>query len=357
MNTKLILKSLLFTAFLFFVGSLLPAKAIAAPRIYFDPNAQTVASGQEFELNIKIDTGSISIFGAEMVLDYPGGNIEVVTVSNGNFFGTTTYANNAAGRLEIRSYFSNLFEYKSGSGTVAVIKLRSKTASGSDNISFLCSSNGSDTFILDEDGANVLSCSSLNQATITYSSTDNGSSNGTGGDDSGVGEPNSCGGTCGSNYNCKSEFFCYQGFCRSPTCPDKVDCNCGVATTPPHVATPKPTRKPIAKVSPTPQVVTLSEATPTPSPPPIDDLLPSDEESEKTQSFFEKYQNILLGIGCAIFLGVFVFLIKKLISRKKPPIDSSPPTTTISNVEPPLPADQSFNQGATSPPPSGPPVS
>ena len=49
-------------------------------------------------------------------------------------------------------------------------------------------------------------------------------------------EPNSCGGTCGSNANCQSGLFCFTGVCRSPVCPDNSDCNCVGA-----VATPTPT--------------------------------------------------------------------------------------------------------------------
>lgn len=40
------------------------------------------------------------------------------------------------------------------------------------------------------------------------------------------GEPNSCGGTCGSNYNCKSGLYCYNGYCRNPSCPTDADCEC-----------------------------------------------------------------------------------------------------------------------------------
>ena len=71
-----------------------------------------------------------------------------------------------------------------------------------------------------------------------------------------VAEPNSCNGTCGSNFNCKGEFFCYQGFCRNPTCPGDKTCACTTATVAP---TKIPTAKP--KVSLTPTI----EATPTES--------------------------------------------------------------------------------------------
>jgi hypothetical protein len=55
---------------------------------------------------------------------------------------------------------------------------------------------------------------------------------------------NSCGGTCGSNYNCAGGMFCYQGFCRSPQCPTSPNCVCSQPTntpTPTGVYVPGPT--------------------------------------------------------------------------------------------------------------------
>lgn len=39
------------------------------------------------------------------------------------------------------------------------------------------------------------------------------------------GEPNNCNGTCGSNSNCKSEFYCYKGYCRNPRNPESKSCS------------------------------------------------------------------------------------------------------------------------------------
>jgi len=53
-----------------------------------------------------------------------------------------------------------------------------------------------------------------------------------------TGVPNYCGGTCGSNTNCQSGLFCYQGYCRNPNCQSDVTCGCSVvasAQTPPPV--------------------------------------------------------------------------------------------------------------------------
>ena len=39
-------------------------------------------------------------------------------------------------------------------------------------------------------------------------------------------QTNSCGGTCGSNDNCNSDLFCYQGYCRKAACPSDATCGC-----------------------------------------------------------------------------------------------------------------------------------
>ena len=38
--------------------------------------------------------------------------------------------------------------------------------------------------------------------------------------------PNACNGSCGSNFNCESNYVCYNGFCRNPSCTSDADCVC-----------------------------------------------------------------------------------------------------------------------------------
>ncbi len=49
-------------------------------------------------------------------------------------------------------------------------------------------------------------------------------------------EPNSCGGTCGSNSNCASGLFCYRGLCKNPDCSSVSNCNCSGASSSPTSA-------------------------------------------------------------------------------------------------------------------------
>lgn len=54
--------------------------------------------------------------------------------------------------------------------------------------------------------------------------------------------PNACNGTCGSNSNCQSNYVCYQGFCRNPSCTTDADCICN--------GTPGPSATPAAPTLP-----------------------------------------------------------------------------------------------------------
>jgi LPXTG-motif cell wall-anchored protein len=63
-----------------------------------------------------------------------------------------------------------------------------------------------------------------------------------------TGTPNSCNGTCGSNYDCQGGYYCYNGNCRSPNCPNDSSCNCGATSTP------TPTPPPVLGASAPPQL-------------------------------------------------------------------------------------------------------
>lgn len=294
---------------------------LAAPRLYFDPSSKNVPSNSEFEVSVKIDVESNSVFGTDAIVAYPGGDLSVVSVSNGGFFSDFSYANNSAGRLEIHAYFSSLFESKSGSGSVAVIKYKNSKESGNGTVSFSCLANGSDTSILDSDGNNILSCSSLNQLLLTYEKSGTGGTN--------PGEPNSCGGTCGSNINCKAGFFCYSGFCRNPFCSTDTDCVCPTAT-------PKSTAIPKKTAIPTPLVIVLDKySTPSakPSNTPISDNKVENEKPDSGGGENSKIKPAMIAAGvfilALVFYTVYKFLKKK---RGQTPPDITPPTSQVDNT-------------------------
>lgn len=117
------------------------------------------------------------------------------------------------------------------------------------------------------------------------------------------GEPNFCGGTCGSNYNCQANLFCHEGFCRNPICAEKTDCVCSSPTTTAKAtispsSTTKPSQTPIATVSATPQVT----KNPTPSIEPIAETQTEKQEDEYQNRFFAEYALYLFGLFVLIVI-------------------------------------------------------
>lgn len=119
------------------------------------------------------------------------------------------------------------------------------------------------------------------------------------------GEPNYCNGTCGSHENCQANYFCYQGFCRNPLCPNDSACGC---------ATPTPTAKlKVVKASPTMAVIKLTPMpSPTVSPTPYEMPTAIPLATSETPNKF----NFLLYVAGGSFLLALLLL---GISKIKPP--------------------------------------
>lgn len=334
---KKIIFSILFSLFLFLFSV---STAAAAPRLYFEPTAKTAVKDTEFEISVKIDVESQQAFGSDAVINFPGSDLEIANVATGGFFTDFSKAT-GNGKIEIHGYFANLYDSKSGSGIFAVIKFKTKTDAGKAIVSFSCSGTNPETQILNSAGNNILACSSLNQSEITFASANVGGDD----DDStptptpGLGEPNSCGGTCGSNYNCKAELFCYNGYCRNPFCKNQTNCLCPTATaTPQKTATPKPL------ISTTPQIIVLDQYT-SASATPTQTATPAGEISEGKNADASGKINwpLVAKIAGAIFILILIFkLITKLKNKSNPPQINPPVSTPPLPTIPQSPSSQTF---------------
>ncbi len=142
------------------------------------------------------------------------------------------------------------------------------------------------------------------------------------------GEPNFCGGTCGSNYNCQANFFCFEGYCRNPLCSSSVDCICST-TTPTSTSTPTITTTPIklATITPEPTISATPSITPTIIPVATNEIIPIVTNTPTTgveNMFFAKYAiYIFLAFVLIIILSIY-FAIKKNKNNNIPRI--LPPT-------------------------------
>ena len=300
-------------------------QTIAAPRLYFDPASHTTTKDSDFQIILKIDVENKSAFGADAVINFPPGDISVKPPTNGGFFSDFSYAQ-SLGKLEIHGFFSTLYESKSGSGNFAVLTFSSNKESGSGTIDMTCPGTGPYTEILDSNGQNILNCNAINLLSLTYS--------GSGGTTTPLPtnspenpSTNACGGTCGSNYNCNSGLFCFQGFCRNPFCSSDSTCECK--------ATPTPTPKPKTVVNPTPQIVALTKFTPFPTLPPTEVPTPVETPEPSQNSTFK---NLALWAGLLALGVAAVFIIIKVLKRRKGPPKITPPSPIQTfPVSPPFP--------------------
>jgi hypothetical protein len=140
-------------------------------------------------------------------------------------------------------------------------------------------------------------------------------------------ETNSCGGTCGSNYNCNAELYCYSGFCRNPFCKDSTNCVCPTASpTASASATPTliPKASPTATASATPTAsasatpVLYATSSPTPSP-----------EIKTTIPYV-----LIIGALLIILIILIVLTFKKKNKGPKNPISQISPVAPIPPTSP-----------------------
>ena len=326
-----------FLSCLFFVASLLfTTSASASPRLYFNPANITPQSGADIQVDVLIDVESNASFGVDATISIPP-EITVKSITNGQFFDTFFNAPVTNGQLELHGYLSAAFATKTGSGTFARLTLTSSKTLGASQIGFICNTGGTETEIINALGQNILGCSSLNSLTLTYS-TETASPSPTPGNNNNTNNPtNSCGGTCGSNYNCSGGLFCFQGFCRNPFCQSDPSCGCKVTPKPSPTAKPKP--KPLTSA--TPLIVKLTKFTPFPSsmPSPVPTETPKVGQSTNIKSVIIRAGMALLGI-------ILLIIIIRTMKRKGNPPKITPPmgpgggqTNPIQSypVDPPFP--------------------
>lgn len=165
--TKLSKQVVLFLLFCM-AGLTLPfAHAQAAPKLFFDPVTISVDKNDEFEIQLKIDAESNQVIGSDVAISFADGDLDVIDVKKGDYFPQFTHAKDD-GKIELHGFVTSTYQGKTGAGTLATIKFKSKKDSGSNAISFACTSGGNDTNMINDKGANILACAQLNQVAVTH---------------------------------------------------------------------------------------------------------------------------------------------------------------------------------------------
>ena len=278
------------------------------------PSATTISPDQTVTINILVNSHTYKVVAAEIVLEYPADKLKGVSLVPGDFLPLIFVPSSISPGSASITLGSGTSGHQ-GSGVLAILTLKA-TSSGPALISFApntqisgldANGNAVPTNILGDSNATTLTIASAPTPTPTPTPTPAGNS-----------EPNSCGGTCGSNYNCKADLFCYQGFCRNPLCKTTASCICSSPT-----PTPTPTTR---YPQPTPETVvwTPEPYTPTDTPTPTPTLIPLPTEEPSSPQF---PWLPIAGISAAV-IGLVIFLIRKF---RRPPLDIppvSPPQST-----------------------------
>lgn len=163
------LSKLFQTLLLCFVAYACPvAIAYAAPNLQFDQTNVTVVQNATFQEKVNINVDANLVQSSDAIVSYAGADLEVTSVTSGGFFPEFSYANDASGTLEVHGY-STTGTTITGNGTLAVIVFKAKKGAGSSTMSFSCTGTSTSTNILTTAGQNILACTQLNQAGISYS--------------------------------------------------------------------------------------------------------------------------------------------------------------------------------------------
>jgi len=192
----LLLLILIFSIFLF-------APKTWAASMTIEPITEQLVRGEEYDFVVTVDTFNDSVDTLSGTFTYETEYLQLVSVTNGNFFDSTTYTEEATGEIILTGTNSAA---KSGSGTFAVVRL--KLTADSAGSSTLCT---------------ILPITPSGTPTPTPADA----------------PPQSCSLSCTADSDCAGGLSCINSMCLNAECPAETDCICPVPTKiPPPAAIP-----------------------------------------------------------------------------------------------------------------------
>lgn len=148
--------------------------AVNAQNMTLNPASVTKTVNEQFTVDLILDTQNKPIVGVDAKITYDPTIIEILGVTNGDFFddGASNYSN--SGTLYILGAFSQALRAETGTGKVATITLRGKKE-GVDKLTFVCSTQTNDSNILDATSNDLIKCDGVKGGTYTFTSGSSGS--------------------------------------------------------------------------------------------------------------------------------------------------------------------------------------
>jgi len=131
------------------------------------PANSTNRAGNEFTVDLNIDTQSASVASADVKLTFDTAVLEVVKVTNGSFF--SDMANYiGAGKVFIGGFFQDESASKTGTGKMATLTLKG-VGNGTSKLAFVCSTAKDDSNIFDASGNDIIKCTTISDGSYTIS--------------------------------------------------------------------------------------------------------------------------------------------------------------------------------------------
>lgn len=282
-------------------------KAAPATVAYISPATFDNQIGTDFSFYVKMDSVSNNISGVDIRLNYNKDVIQIVSLEKGSGASNlespiASTFDNTIGKIKYIIYTGDKTKAVSGSG-IEMLKVNAKSKSNAIAGEYLITIDPETVASGVTETQNILTSLSNGKVNLVTSPVGGYVE----------GEPNSCGGTCGSNYNCKANLYCFKGYCRNPICPDKTNCSCSTATTTP---TRKPTIAPTAEskggTNSKPFIDSTTKPIQTYKPSPSQPLLRTTEDLKAPENqFFAKYA-IYIFIGfILIVISTVYYAVKK----------------------------------------------
>lgn len=155
--------------FLFIIPLLLTTNAYAAS-LSVSPGNITVTNGQEFQINVVLNTEGADIVAVDAVIDYDPAMIEIVSITQGSIFSAYPVKTFANGEIRISALDSTFSSPYNGSGTLATVRARGLQV-GTTNFNFVFTSGsttdsnvveeGTSSDLLDQTSGLVLGINSM----------------------------------------------------------------------------------------------------------------------------------------------------------------------------------------------------
>jgi hypothetical protein len=195
----------------FLISLFLVPKALATPSVMIEDITEQLVRGEEYNFVVTIDTLNDSIDTISSGFTYETEYLQLVSVTNGNFFDSTTYTEESTGEIILTGTST---EAKSGSGTFAIVRLK-----------LIADSAGSST---------LCSIVSITPTATPGPTTPPGTTPTTAPET----PPQSCSLSCSADTDCDSGLSCINSMCLNAQCPEETDCICPVPTKIPPSAIP-----------------------------------------------------------------------------------------------------------------------